>query len=875
VHGGQAGGTDDEGRSVASARQGQGFDRPRARHPRWHDQSCHEALQAVRRTSELLAKHPLDPWLRGRIRVESKVYKKVSKIKQKQFVSGLFDQLEAMNKTDPRGYMDLVRSLKQGRFDKPAPSDTAAVPPDVWFDHFRSLLGKVHAPHQSDIDKDNFIKDNIDQLSTELDSRFTYDDIRKAIKLLKNNKATGFDMICNEMLKHAGPAMEAALLLLFNTMLTHNLYPQQFKQDICQPLFKCGLKSDPGNFRGITVSSCLGKLFNSMLRCRLEARCVALGLIRPEQASGQRGARTADHLLVFHHIIQKYVKNNNNKLYICFIDLRKCYDTVNRTRLFFELISEYKIGGKFLNILQNIYTNNQVYIKLDEGLTQPFTTTTGCKQGDNLSPLLYNILTNRLPTVFDSKCDPVCIENRSLQCLSWADDCVLISQSQSGLQRAIDKAVGFFNELGLSVNTKKTQCMVMNKRGLKSKAFPNIKFTANGQPLVLADQYTYLGLVFVPSGASSVALEELQSRASRAYFSISNVLFCNKKMSIQQALRLVDSLVFPVSFYAAEFLTPLVLPAKSFSSPENLLRAWENYSPEKLNQRACRLLLSVHRKASRLAVLGDLGRYPVLLTSLASSLKYEQVLRLKPTTTLAGMAFREMESMVRDGTACWLDRIGSIRRLLGMPDPGRAKPDAIGSRAKVILQSKFDLFYLEEINRVKLGADGTDHNKLRFYASLKGCFKPEPYTQLVSRNQRSEISRVRLSAHRLRVETARYKKYTSPADYRASRCCIYCQPAGAEGTVDDEYHLFECPVFVNQQRTLFRKAASIINHFQGISMQDKIKILLCPTKPEVVRLVNRYIKIVMGGRDKLDEGCEIESLNLPEVIINMSDCETM
>jgi hypothetical protein len=219
--------------------------------------------------------------------------------------------------------------------------------------------------------------------------------------------------------------------------------------------------------------------------------------------------------------------------------------------------------------------------------------------------------------------------------------------------------------------------------------------------------------------------------------------------------------------------------------------------------------------------------------------------------------------MVQDGAACWLDRVGSIRRVRGMPEPGRATPGSIGSQAKVTLQSKFDLFYLEEINRVKPGADGANHNKLRFYASLKGCFKPEPYTELVSRNQRSEISRIRLSAHRLRVETARYHKDTSPADYRASRCCIYCQPAGTEGSIDDEYHLFQCPVFASQQQALFRKATSIKNFFQGLPMQDKVKTLLCPTQPEIVRLVNRYIKIVMEGRDKLDEGCEVASLDIP------------
>ena len=54
-----------------------------------------------------------------------------------------------------------------------------------------------------------------------------------------------------------------------------------------------------------------------MLRYRLEKFCEVNRLIRPEQASGQSGARTSDHLLVLHHLIQKYVKNDNKILYVC------------------------------------------------------------------------------------------------------------------------------------------------------------------------------------------------------------------------------------------------------------------------------------------------------------------------------------------------------------------------------------------------------------------------------------------------------------------------------------------------------------------------------------------------------------------------------
>ena len=350
-----------------------------------------------------------------------------------------------------------------------------------------------------------------------------------------------------------------------------------------------------------------------------------------------------------------------------------------------------------------------MYVKLDEGLTEPFRTTIGCKQGCNISSILFNLFIGRLPTVFDSQCHGVLIDNRLLNCLLWADDCVLISQSSAGLQRLIDKAVQFFNEQGLAINVKKTQCMIFNSRGRKAKEFSHLKFAANGQQLHIADKYVYLGLTFTPSGSSHAAIDALNAKASRAYFSIANILYTNNRIPVKRALTLADSIVFPASSYASEYITPLILMKKSFSSQEDLLRSWEDYIPERTNQRLCRLLLSVHKKSSRLAVLGELGRYPVLIPAIASCISYSQVLRLRPPTSLVYRAYREMETMVASGKECWLGKVSTMKALLDIKYPN---PNFTSSTSRVLnkVKSKFDVFYLSEIKQIKSGADGQNHN---------------------------------------------------------------------------------------------------------------------------------------------------------------------
>ena len=76
-----------------------------------------------------------------------------------------------------------------------------------------------------------------------------------------------------------------------------------------------------------------------------------------------------------------------------------------------------------------------------------------------------------------------------------------------------------------------------------------------------------------------------------------------------------------------------------------------------------------------------------------------------------------------------------------------------------LLKSNFEGFWLDEINKIKLGDDGQDHNKLRLYKTFKGSFRVEPYIDMVpNRNQRCFLTRLRISAHHLCIETGRYSK---------------------------------------------------------------------------------------------------------------------
>ena len=76
-------------------------------------------------------------------------------------------------------------------------------------------------------------------------------------------------------------------------------------------------------------------------------------------------------------------------MFVAFFDLTKAFDMVNRSLLFYKLLTEYEVGGKFLKILMNIYVENDIFVKLSQGLTQPIRAIKGGKTGMCFVPFVF------------------------------------------------------------------------------------------------------------------------------------------------------------------------------------------------------------------------------------------------------------------------------------------------------------------------------------------------------------------------------------------------------------------------------------------------------------------------------------------------------
>ena len=198
-------------------------------------------------------------------------------------------------------------------------------------------------------------------------------------------------------------------------------------------------KSDPTNYRGICVSSCLAKLFCFIWNRRLHLYFEENNILHNSQIGFLPENRTADHVFTLRTLIDKYVHYHKEKVYACFVDFRKAFDSVWHEGLFYKLLKT-NIGGNLYNLMKSLYCNSTCSIKIGENKTQPFSNSRGVLQGCILSPLLFNLYLNNLPHLVENMLsDPFVHPNgKHINSLLYADDLVILSRSLTGLQTCLN-----------------------------------------------------------------------------------------------------------------------------------------------------------------------------------------------------------------------------------------------------------------------------------------------------------------------------------------------------------------------------------------------------------------------------------------------------
>ena len=638
------------------------------------------------------------------------------------------------------------------------------------------------------------------------------------------------------MLKYSQHILLPCLVKIFNQILKSRSYPDNWTTGYVSPLFKTGNPFVKDNYRGITITSCLGKLFNSVLNTRIEEFLIENKLIPDVQIAYKANSRTSDHMFILKTLVDKILKKEKQKLYTCFVDFKKAFDTLSHDSLFYKLAS-LGIGGNIHSLIKDMYSKTQLSVRVKDQMSVPFSCHIGVRQGDNLSPNLFKIYTHDLVNIIDDECEPPVLQSTKVGCLLFADDVILLSTTANGLQKSLIDLQNYCTEWGLTVNTKKTKTLIFNANGRKV----HIPLTYNGEHLECVNEYKYLGTLFTTSGSFTKSTEDLYNRGLKAFFKLKRQL---SQGNIKSSLytHLFDTMVKPVLLYTSEIWGPLAITQRKLSTLTNfsIELAYDKLHIEKIQNLLCRTVLGVNAKATKMALYSETGRYPLYIDAIINTVKYLNRLEAGNCSNVLREAFECNKDLATSNIPCWYNNTQRILQILGIPILDGETLST--SKLKYALIQRFDKYWFEcAFKQNKPSSQGG--KKLRTYGTFKEHIKTEAYLNIIlDKESRSALARFRTSTHNLNIETGRYTK--QPV---AERKCKMCP----NQEVEDEIHfLTECPAYDKPRTLLYAQCEHECKNFANMANGAKFIWLMTAESAHILHATATFLKASFKYRNE-------------------------
>ena len=190
----------------------------------------------------------------------------------------------------------------------------------------------------------------------------------------------------------------------------------------------------------------------------------------------------------------------------------KAYDRIPR-RILWSKLEKHGIQGKLLSAIQSLYANVKCAVNVNSYRTDWFGQNIGLKQGCLLSTTLFNLFLNDLSLRLNQSGIGVHIEEMIINHLLYADDLVLIAETESDLQILLDILGSWCTSNKMTINTNKSKIMHFRNTNVVKT---NYRFTCNKNELECVTEYRYLGLVLLEFLDYSVTAKYVSKSATRA-----------------------------------------------------------------------------------------------------------------------------------------------------------------------------------------------------------------------------------------------------------------------------------------------------------------------------------------------------------------------
>ena len=514
--------------------------------------------------------------------------------------------------------------------------------------------------------------------------------------------------------------------------------------------------------------------------------------------------------------------------FICYVDYKKAFDSVERNLLMYKL-AHIGVTGSMYKAISSLYYNPRSRVILQNNSTEYFDCPVGVKQGDCLSPTLFAIFINDLANEMKNSETGIKldiediagnIETILINILLYADDIVIFAENEEDLQSLIYIVQVWCEKWRLEVNLSKTNVLhVRSKRKMQSKFL----FLFNKRPVPYCKAYKYLGC-FINEYLDYNYTAEVQSdSAGRALSSLITKMIKNNGFPYSVYDILYHSCICSISQYGSE------------------VYGFENFdSYFKLHLRAARAFLGLPKNVASYGLISELSWLLPRYQSHIKMIQFFNRIMCTPSNRLLYKVYmwdRNLNESKQINT--WSAEIKSILNEHNLAHI--FEQQQIFPLKQTIIKLKTSMF--EKQHKI-LETECKNKPKLRTFMLFKDFKTLPPHVgKPLTFVERRAMSKLRLGILPLRLETARYLRPILPENERV----CYCN----SGKIENEYYvLFECKMYNDLRRAWLNKL-SIPENFDILPKNEKLKLVL--NDPNNVRHTAQYTISIMDQRSLLNK----------------------
>ena len=371
---------------------------------------------------------------------------------------------------------------------------------------------------------------------------------------MSTGKAAGLDGVYGEMLKVGGDSVVEWLERMFKVCWEKGEIPQDWQDACVVPIYKGkGDRMECGNHRGISLLSVVGKVYGRVLMMKLGRRTEEI--IGEEQGGFREGRGCMDQVFTL-RMIEEKCREKKKDLFVCFLDLEKAYDRVDRGKLW-EVLGECGVVGKLGRGLRAFYKNSRACVRIKRRETEFFEVECGLRQGCVLSPSLFNMFIDRVVKSMRREGMGVKMRDRQgnwdVNTLLYADDTVLVSETDEGLKWLVGEFERKCTEYGLKINAGKSKvvCMINTERvnGDNKEEWGRVR--VGGEQLERVTSFKYLGVKFGGEGGEYLEVGHRIKEGEKVLGGLKDI-WKRGRLTREVKVKMFESYCLPVVLYGSE-----------------------------------------------------------------------------------------------------------------------------------------------------------------------------------------------------------------------------------------------------------------------------------------------------------------------------------